>query len=61
MEHDLGNVLKGLVGVLQDSRVRMNAREGRLAGEILEILQGDVHMICRNLTNNPLHKDIKKP
>ena len=55
MEHDLGNVLKGLVGVLQDSRVRMNAREGRLAGEILEILQGDVHMrFVEDLTNNPL-------
>ena len=55
MEHDIGNVMKGLVGVLQDSRVRMNAKEGRLAGEILEILQGDVHMrLVEDLTNNPL-------
>jgi hypothetical protein len=55
MEHDIGNVTKGLIGVLQDSRVRMTAKEGRLAGEILEILQGDVHMrLVEDLTNNPL-------
>jgi len=55
MEHDLGNVMKGLQGILQNSKVRMNAREGRLAGEILEILQGDVHMrLIEDLQNNPL-------
>ncbi len=55
MEHDIGNVMKGLTGILQDSRVRMSAKEGRLAGEILEILQGDVHMrFVEDLTNNPL-------
>ena len=33
----------------------MNAKEGRLAGEILEILQGDVHMrFVEDLQNNPL-------
>ena len=55
MEHDLGNVMKGLTGLIQDSRVKMNAKEGRLAGEILEILQGDVHMrLVEDLQNNPL-------
>ena len=39
----------------KDSRVRLSAKEGRLAGEILEILQGDVHMrFVEDLTNNPL-------
>ncbi|BCV06380.1 MAG: hypothetical protein CM15mV132_020 [uncultured marine virus] len=33
----------------------MNAREGRLAGENIEILQGDVHMrLIEDLQNNPL-------
>ena len=55
MEHDLGNVMKGLTGLIADSRVKMNAREGRLAGEILEILQGDTHMrLVEDLQNNPL-------
>jgi len=55
MEHDLGNVMKGLTGIITDSRVRMNAKEGRLAGEILEILQGDTHMrLVEDLQNNPL-------
>ena len=58
MEHDLGNVMKGLTGLIQDSRVKMNAKEGRLAGEILEILQGDVHMrLVEDLTNNPLSQN----
>ena len=55
MEHDIGNVMKGLNGLLKDSRVRLTTKEGRLAGEILEILQGDVHMrFVEDLTNNPL-------
>ena len=55
MEHEIGNVMKGLTGILQDSRVRMTAKEGRLAGEILEILQGDVHLRnVEDLTNTPL-------
>ena len=55
MEHDLSNVMKGLTGLISDSRVRLNAKEGRLAGEILEILQGDTHLrFVEDLTNNPL-------
>mgnify|MGYP005989750051 FL=1 len=58
MEHELGNVMKGLVGILQDSRVRLTAKEGRLAGEILEILQGDTHMrLVEDLTNSPIDKN----
>lgn len=61
MEHDLGNVMKGLTGILKDSRVRMTAKEGRLAGEILEILQGDTHMrLVEDLTNNPLERGYQR-
>ena len=44
MEHEMGTVFKALFGVMGDSRVRLSAKEGRQAGEILEILQGDAHM-----------------
>lgn len=44
MEHEMGTVFKSLFGVMGDSRVRLSAKEGRQAGEILEILQGDAHM-----------------
>ena len=61
MEHELGNVMKGLTGIIQDSRVRLTAKEGRLAGEILEILQGDVHMRnVEDLTNSPIAQGYQK-
>lgn len=44
MEHEMGTVFKALFGVMSDSRVRLSSKEGRQAGEILEILQGDAHM-----------------
>ena len=57
LEHELSNVMKGLIGVLQDSRVRLSAREGRLAGEILEIFLGDVHLRnVEDLTSNALDR-----
>lgn len=54
MEHELGDVFKALFGILKDERVRMNATEGKLAGEILEIIAGDSHMrLVDEVTNNP--------
>ena len=54
MEHELKSVAKGLFGLLNDSKVRLSTKEGRLAGEILEILQGDTHLrFVEELTNNP--------
>jgi len=44
MEHEAGTVFKSLFGVMSDSKVRLSAQEGRIAGEILEILIGDAHM-----------------
>ena len=54
MEHELKDVFKGLFSVLTDSRVRMSAKEGKLAGEIHEIISGDTHMrLIDDVTNNP--------
>ena len=54
MEHELGDVMKALYGILSDQRVRMNTKEGKLAGEILEIIAGDAHMrLIDEVSNNP--------
>lgn len=56
MEHEMGTVFKMLFGVMKDNRVRMTAEEGRLAGEIIDILKGDAHMrFSENMSNNPLN------
>ena len=55
MEHELGDILKGLVGILRDNRVNLTASEGRLAGEMADLLKGDVHMrLSEDMVNNPL-------
>ena len=55
LEHEIGNVMKGLIGIMKDNRIRMTAKEGRLAGEILEIFLGDVHLRnVEDLTSNAL-------
>ncbi|MAT13231.1 MAG: hypothetical protein CMM02_19715 [Rhodopirellula sp.] len=52
-EHEIGTIFKTLSSVL-DSRVRMNAYEGRIAGEILDIVNNSSHMRLTNeLNNNP--------
>lgn len=57
MEHELGTVWKSLFGVMKDNRVRMTADEGRIAGEIIDILKGDAHMrFSEQLNNNPLNE-----
>ena len=54
MEHELGDVFKALFSILRDERVRMNAKEAQLAGEALEIIQGDAHMrLIDEVTNDP--------
>ena len=52
-EHEIGTIFKTLTSVL-DSRVRMNATEGRIAGEILDIVNNSSHLRLTNeLNNNP--------
>jgi len=57
MEHELKDVFKVLFASLGDSRVRKSSLEGKLAGEILEIIQGDAHMrLIDDVTNNPFNE-----
>ena len=59
MEHEMGTVFKSLFGVMSDSRVRMTADEGRIAGEIIDILKGDAHLrFSENMINNPLNEGL---
>jgi hypothetical protein len=56
MEHEMGAIMKGLFGVMNDHKVRLSAREARIAGEAIEILQGDAHLrLTEYMTNNPLN------
>lgn len=56
MEHELGAIMKGLFGVMNDHKVRLSAKEARIAGEAIEILQGDAHLrLTEYMTNNPLN------
>ncbi len=57
MEHEMGTVWKSLFGVMSDNKVRMSAAEGRIAGEIIDILKGDAHLrFTENMKNNPLNE-----
>ena len=54
MEHELGDVFKGLFTLMRDNRVTLTNNEGRLAGEVVDLLKGDVHMrLVEDITNNP--------
>lgn len=59
MTNELKPLFKQLFRVLNDERVRMNANEARLAGEMLEILKGDVHMrLMEDSMNNVFNNGI---
>ncbi len=59
MEHEMGTVWKSLFGVMSDNRIRMSAEEGRIAGEIIDILKGDAHLrFSENMINNPLNEGL---
>lgn len=54
MEHDGKVIIQMLKGAIGDKRVRMSAEEGRIAGQILEILTGSSHMrLTEELSNSP--------
>ena len=54
MQNELAPLFKQMFQVLSNNRVRMNAMEGRLCGEMLEILKGDVHLrLQEDMLNNP--------
>ncbi len=54
MEHEIGDVLKGLMEILSNERVRLTSEEANFAGEALEMNQGNVHIrMVDDISNNP--------
>ena len=54
MEHEIGDVLKGLMELLSNERVRLTSEEANFAGEALEMNQGYVHIrMVDDISNNP--------
>ena len=54
MEHEIGDVLKGLMELLSNERVRLTSEEANFAGEALEMNQGNVHIrMVDDISNNP--------
>ena len=59
MEHELGPVFKSLFATMSDHRVKLNVQEGRIAGEIIDILKGDAHLRhVEMMQNNPLNDGV---
>ena len=55
MEHGLGPTFRGLFTIMKNNQLRLGAKEGRIAGEGLDILSGSAHMrLVEELSNNPL-------
>jgi hypothetical protein len=54
MQNELKPLFRQIIRVLDNEKVRMNAMEARQAGEMLEILKGDVHLrLMEDMLNNP--------
>ena len=54
MEHELGDVLRGLTEILSNERVRLDSKELNWAGEALEMAQGNVSIrMIDDISNNP--------
>lgn len=54
MEHEIGDVLKGLMELLSNERVRLTSEEANFAGEAVEMSEGAVHIrMVDDISNNP--------
>tara|TARA_R100001129_G_scaffold152467_1_gene114907 strand:- start:230 stop:3520 length:3291 start_codon:yes stop_codon:yes gene_type:complete len=59
MQRDMGHLLKFGFAVLDGNQVKLNAREGKIAGEALEIILGDTNLrLADDITNNPLNRSL---
>ena len=58
MEHGLGPTMRGLFSVLKNNQLKLGAKEGRIAGEALEIQNGSSQMrMVDDINNNPLRAE----
>ena len=55
MEHEMGDILKGLTSVLERDKMKLSLEETRALGEAIDIMKGSAHIrMTDNMTNNPL-------
>lgn len=55
MEHEMGDILKGLTSVLERDKMKLSLEETRALGEAIDIIKGSAHIrMTDNMTNNPL-------
>jgi len=55
MEHELGDIVKGLTAILERDKMKLSIEETNLVGEAVDILKGSAHIRqTDNMTNNPL-------
>mgnify|MGYP003113598102 CR=1 FL=1 len=60
MQNDLRPFFSQLIRTLDNEKVRMNAMEARIAGEMLEILKGDVYTrLMEDTLNNPFQSTFR--
>ena len=60
MQNELKPTFKQLFRVLDNEKVRLNAMEGQLAGEILDTLKGEVMLrLMEDMTNNPFQSNLR--
>ena len=60
MQADLKPFFAQMIRVLDNEKVRMNAMEARMAGEMLEILKGDVYTrLMEDTLNNPFQSTFR--
>jgi hypothetical protein len=59
MEHELGDIVKGLTAILERDKMKLSIEETNLAGEAVDILKGSAHIrMTDNMTNNPLQNSV---
>ena len=60
MQNELKPTFRQLFRVLDNEKVRLNAMEGQLAGEILDTLKGEVMLrLMEDMTNNPFQSNLR--
>jgi hypothetical protein len=59
MEHELGDVIKGLQTILKNTKIVLNAKEARLVGEAIELIQGNSHLRLVDDISNDIRSSSK--
>ncbi len=53
MEHDMGDIIKGLQALITDNKVNLKGQEAKLVGEAIELIQGNSHFrYVEDITND---------